>query len=435
MPLISCLMPTFNRGPELAYLVEESIESFLRQDHPDKELIICNDTPGYRLHLPHNIRNIRTLNLSNRLPTLSDKIQLMITEAKGEYLCRWDDDDISLPHRLALSLQKIGGRLEWRSSNHWYDVGTLSETPNAGNSHVHSLWHRDVLKRFPGGVYPQKLSGNEDQTFNQLLVNAGIGNCDRIPREEIYYLYRWNTGSHHLSGLAGPRPGHQDHYDALGREILNRGDRVLFPQWYSNHIARVQVALRRPVSLKNPMDISSYCDYHRFYDAMVAAMPRNGKMVEVGCLSGHSTCYLANEARLSEKRLTIYAVDPGIGIEESNFKRDFTDSYGLLENIRECGDADIIVPILTESTKAAQMFANTSLDFVFLDGAHDYQAIRSDLQAWFPKIKGGGIIAGHDYNHPNFPGVRRAVDEFFEMGHPGLLAWGGIPSVWHMKIE
>lgn len=54
-----------------------------------------------------------------------------------------------------------------------------------------------------------------------------------------------------------------------------------------------------------------------------------------------------------------------------------------------------------------------NLDFVYIDGDHSYQGVSDDLCAWTKKVKAGGVIAGHDYNHPNLPGVKRAIDEFF----------------------
>lgn len=53
------------------------------------------------------------------------------------------------------------------------------------------------------------------------------------------------------------------------------------------------------------------------------------------------------------------------------------------------------------------------LDFVYIDADHSYRGVRKDLCTWFGKVRDGGIIGGHDYDHPNFPGVKKAIDEFF----------------------
>lgn len=49
-------------------------------------------------------------------------------------------------------------------------------------------------------------------------------------------------------------------------------------------------------------------------------------------------------------------------------------------------------------------------DFIFIDAAHSYEAVRRDIRNYLPKVKPDGWFGGHDY-HPAFPGVVRAVDE------------------------
>jgi predicted O-methyltransferase YrrM len=62
------------------------------------------------------------------------------------------------------------------------------------------------------------------------------------------------------------------------------------------------------------------------------------------------------------------------------------------------------------SVEAAKKFEDKSLDFVFIDADHSYEAVRADIGAWKPKIKPGGLLCGHDHSE-NFPGVVRAVKE------------------------
>ena len=64
------------------------------------------------------------------------------------------------------------------------------------------------------------------------------------------------------------------------------------------------------------------------------------------------------------------------------------------------------------SSEASRLFDLESLDFVYLDANHSYEGCKKDLELWYPKIKTGGVIAGHDY--PSWPGVKQAVDEFFK---------------------
>lgn len=66
------------------------------------------------------------------------------------------------------------------------------------------------------------------------------------------------------------------------------------------------------------------------------------------------------------------------------------------------------------TTDAAKEIEDGSLDFIFLDATHTYNALRADILTWLPKVKKGGLIAGHDY-HPAFDnsGIIRVVNEIF----------------------
>jgi len=65
------------------------------------------------------------------------------------------------------------------------------------------------------------------------------------------------------------------------------------------------------------------------------------------------------------------------------------------------------------SLEAAKLFQPESLDLVFIDSNHSYQAVKDDVAAWSPVVRPGGILAGHDYSR-HYPGVVRAVDELVE---------------------
>jgi hypothetical protein len=68
------------------------------------------------------------------------------------------------------------------------------------------------------------------------------------------------------------------------------------------------------------------------------------------------------------------------------------------------------------SAEAAGQIDAASIDFVYLDARHDYESVREDLGLWHPKVRPGGILAGHDYLDGELPagrfGVKSAVDEF-----------------------
>jgi len=78
--------------------------------------------------------------------------------------------------------------------------------------------------------------------------------------------------------------------------------------------------------------------------------------------------------------------------------------------------------ILKMSTvEAASTVENGSLDFVFVDASHDTKSVLDDLDAWYPKVRAGGYMTGHD---ANLPSVQAALDQ-------SLLGWTRIEAnVW-----
>ena len=64
-------------------------------------------------------------------------------------------------------------------------------------------------------------------------------------------------------------------------------------------------------------------------------------------------------------------------------------------------------------------FPDGHFDWIYLDATHTYAASRDDLRRWYPKLRVGGLMSGHDYQFQHQEigdgytfGVRDAVDEF-----------------------
>ena len=64
------------------------------------------------------------------------------------------------------------------------------------------------------------------------------------------------------------------------------------------------------------------------------------------------------------------------------------------------------------SVEAAPLVEDGSLDFVFVDAGHSYDAVKADIAHWAPKVRPGGWFGGHDL-HDDHPGVGKAVVEAF----------------------
>lgn len=87
-----------------------------------------------------------------------------------------------------------------------------------------------------------------------------------------------------------------------------------------------------------------------------------------------------------------------------------------------------VLVVKGKSTDVARGIPDGSLDFVFVDAEHNEKAVRSDLAAWVPKVRKGGIVSGHDFNLPE---VEKVVRETAESRV--LLTQEKSPSWWWVR--
>lgn len=102
MPLVSCIMPTYNRRE----FIPHAIHYFLRQDYPNKELIIIDDGTDNIKDLVPDIENIRYYSLDDKI-TLGAKLNIACSYAKGDILVNWDDDDWYAAHRITYQVKAL----------------------------------------------------------------------------------------------------------------------------------------------------------------------------------------------------------------------------------------------------------------------------------------------------------------------------------------
>jgi predicted O-methyltransferase YrrM len=159
--------------------------------------------------------------------------------------------------------------------------------------------------------------------------------------------------------------------------------------------------------MKTSKQIDGWFNHQAAYDYLIHNMPQDGKFVELGAWLGKSSAYLCDKATFQQ--ITIIDTWKGSPNELTTTHKLATevDIYDLfLENM---GDRKYNV-IKGTSKVAAKMFLKESLDVVFIDLTHTYEAVKEDIKLWLPKVKKGGFIAGDDY-HEHWKGVIQAVDE------------------------
>lgn len=90
------------------------------------------------------------------------------------------------------------------------------------------------------------------------------------------------------------------------------------------------------------------------------------------------------------------------------------------------------------SETAVNFFKDELFDFIYLDANHSEEFVSSELIRWYPKLKEGGMIAGHDYvDRPGNDafGVKSAVDKFFIDKKVEICDFGCCPTWFHIKTE
>jgi hypothetical protein len=157
--------------------------------------------------------------------------------------------------------------------------------------------------------------------------------------------------------------------------------------------------------------------WKNLYSRFVQEFPSGSKFVEVGVWKGRSVSYLAVEVVNSGKDIKIDAIDSfegdlGCGVHMNDPLVRVGLLHNYVEKIMERFNGTVKT-IKSLSWEAAHLYPDESVDVVFIDACHDYSCVKRDIQAWFPKIKVGGYIAGHDYSIR--PDTKQAVDELL---HP-----------------
>ena len=143
---------------------------------------------------------------------------------------------------------------------------------------------------------------------------------------------------------------------------------------------------------------------------------KNKKALEVGCFRG-----ISSEVFLLHEPQEMYFVDVwgnNAGYVESNWalkqsskdwdaiKSEFVESTSPY---KKNTDINIIHDFSSEASKS---ISNNYFDFIYIDGDHSYQGVKTDISRWLTKLSKGGYFCGHDYT--TTPDIRKACHEVFD---------------------
>ena len=153
-------------------------------------------------------------------------------------------------------------------------------------------------------------------------------------------------------------------------------------------------------------------------------LPADSVAVELGSYLGASASFLCMGGKSRLKRL--YCVDNWKNEAMTEGRRDTFSEF--IKNTAEY--KDLISPLRGQTTHFAHTFDHLA-DLLFVDADHSYEAVKSDLKAWLPKLATGGILILHDYGWAE--GVKRVVDEMvspLSIGEPDIL-----PNLYAVRLD
>ena len=158
---------------------------------------------------------------------------------------------------------------------------------------------------------------------------------------------------------------------------------------------------------------------------MVIAALRPRIIVEVGTWKGASAIHMGQLVRALGLDARIVCVDTWLGSPEHflgleaswreslRFRNGFPQLYfTFLTNVVQHGMTDLIVPLPATSENAAGILSHKGIrpDLVYIDGTHQYAAVKRDLQMYWQLLSDDGVLLGDDYLA--WPGVTQAANEF-----------------------
>lgn len=307
-----------------------------------------------------------------------------------------------------------------------------------------SLFSRELWQL--AGGYPEDLPGYEDWAFwisccrhrpfvsvvREPLLNYRVHagqEMERIRREGLDGQYRQAIRDkfadlyERFVDVKGSRPVKDETVTGMLPPLMKIGvgaDDLDDPPRRTRPIPPEEAAVRwRP----DILGLSS-TDILIFLRRIAPELPDNAQCVELGVFHGRSLLFLAELLHdLGKTRAVIMGVDP---FEYYEGSKEAT----MRNASKVCQWKGPMVDLFpTTSLEAAELVPDGSQDLVFIDASHERADVAADIKAWLPKLKPGAIMAGHDYNHNDLPGVKLAVDEAF-----GDKVQRAVDTVWMVRV-
>jgi hypothetical protein len=172
-------------------------------------------------------------------------------------------------------------------------------------------------------------------------------------------------------------------------------------------------------------------DLHVLQKLVQSCARKNMVVFELGSFTGYSAVGMLKT--IHDNNGSLYCVDwfkGNVGVDWLEKTCEDTDILGTFRrNLEESGYEGNTSILVGNTNAIGAIVANNSADMVFIDADHRYSGIKKDIETWYPKVRPGGILCGHDFERPlNQVDLKRAL-EFCETDFVDNLHYGVIRAV------
>lgn len=384
----SIVVPTYKRPA----LLKEALVNILNQTYINYEVLICSDgyDPADEAIVNEFDNRFKYYFIENKGKQFGHRQRnAMMLNLTGDFVLWVDDDNIIYPNYLEIASSKC--------------------LPNTGIV-IHNIKHNEV------GIIPKtnSITYYEIDTLN-FIVKTSLAKTIKWDEQQYWADFTFIKTCENAC-------------KNLGLQIVYSNELI------GEHRDMIREIPAGPNTSKVNhfyWDILGWFDFEDVYSMAIREAKSGAHFVEVGAWMGKSAAYMAVEIANSYKDIKFDVVDTWDGGEAHKdcevIKRGelFKEFSNNIKSVQE-----YINPVAGTSVDVSKLYLDNSLDFVFLDAGHDYDSVHDDILAWFPKVKDGAILGGHDYNdfegitrNNVGKGVRQAVDEIFKTVNVSKSSW------------
>ena len=433
------------------YLAKYLIESILI--NVEKDVIMYYYTIGFESSIEHNRLVKIPIPVDEKKPTGYRTFEFYKPNILLEHLDRFGgkalflDTDIIVGKRFRMEFFENENDYPLAVNGNW-EFPFVLEGDNVIDEQL-LMSYFGVTKRSMEYVYSNIISFSESCRD---FINEWKSICDNqylLSKRKIYFpfpdetalnIVLWkrdcvnNLGRAYLNTLAyepfeyveeneGVKGDPNINYGIMGSDLLkchNSSEIMLYHGIKDKSVLDKVLAYLKNKPIKTKKTYKTRLD---FLEKLNEKCP-SGKGVEIGVFKGEFSKEIASIWNGS-----LYMVDVWrpLGNEYDDGSNHLLHSKvyeEAMENIK--GLEKRAIMIRADSKSASEIFADESLDFIYIDANHAYDFVVEDIKIWFPKLKKGGIFSGHDYLDMDFsvgPHAANGKDKFiyFDSKYAGLF--------------